>query len=267
MNTIINIENYEEIMFRLVEDDFDESTRIDLLRQIESDALFKFEWESWKKTKFVDPLENYTIESNELAEKIILIAEPQTAGRKRFFYYWAVAASILVLISSLFLLTSDFNLKYKPGVATVVSKSQNPAKTVIATVQNNTVTIAVANRKQFRNQRIENTSIPVVTDSNTILPTKNTLAEILKVVDSIPIRSNELAKATEKKPRYSITIETSDISGPDQQNYVMAQREKVKFNKVFTNTKMFLRRKPNGEPDRIILIGDDNSYVCLNLNY
>jgi len=47
----------------------------------------------------------------------------------------------------------------------------------------------------------------------------------------------------------------------------MAQREKVKISKVFTNTKMLLRRKPNGEPDRIILVGDENSYVCININY
>ena len=31
----IDIENYEEIMFRLLEDDFDQPTKIDLLRQIE----------------------------------------------------------------------------------------------------------------------------------------------------------------------------------------------------------------------------------------
>jgi hypothetical protein len=267
MNTLINIDNYEEIMFRLVEDDFDESTRIDLLRQIESDALFKFEWESWQKAKFVDPLENYAIESNGLTEKIILIAEPKPAGKKRFFYYLAAAASILLLIASLFLLTTDFNSKPRQNVAEKVSKSQTPVKNAIEPVQLSTVSIIVANRNQARNQRLANISIPAVTDSNAILPTKNTFSETPKVIDSIPVKSNELAKAPEKKPRYSITIETSDISGPDPQNYVMAQREKVKIGKVFTNTKMFLRRKPNGEPDRIILIGDDNSYVCLNLNY
>jgi hypothetical protein len=267
MKTLIDIDNYEEIMFRLVEDDFDENTRIDLLQQIESDALFKFEWQSWQKTKFVDPLENYTIESNELTEKIILISEPNPAGRKRFFYYWAAAASILVLIASLFLLTADFNTKPRKEVTEKISKSQTPVKNVIATVQNNAVSIAIADRKQTLHQQFANKSIPAFADSNTILPTKNTLAEIPKVIDSVPIKTNELAKAPQKKPRYTITIETSDISGSDQQNYVMTQREKVKIGKVFTNTKMFLRRKPNGEPDRIILVGDDNSYVCLNLNY
>ena len=263
----IDIENYEEIMFRLLEDDFDQPIRIDLLRQIESDALFKFEWESWQKTKFVDPLENYTIKSRELIEKIILISEPKPAIKKRFFYYWAAAASILLLIASLFLLTTDYNSRQKPDIVERVSKPKPTIKNVIAPVQNNTATTADADRKQTRKQRIGNKSILAVVDSNTIIPNENTLAEIPKVIDSIPFKSNELAIAPEKKPRYTITIENSDISGSNQQNYVMAQREKVKITKVFTNTKMLLRRKPNGEPDRIILVGDENSYVCLNLNY
>ncbi len=263
----IDINNYEEIMFRLVENDFDEQTRIDLLQQIESDALFKFEWESWQKTKFVDPIENYEIESRELTEKIILVAEPKQTDKKRFFYYWAAAASILLLVVSLFLTTTDFNSKPRQIVVEKVTESQNHVNTVTATVQNNTETIAVAIRKQLRNQRREITSKPAVADSNKFAKVDDAIAEIPQVVDSVPVKTNVLAKAAEKKPRFAITIETADISGPDQQNYVMAQREKVKISKVFTNTKLFLRRKPNGEPDRIILIGDDNSYVCLNLNY
>jgi len=263
----IDINNYEEIMFRLMEDDFDESTRIDLIRQIELDSLFKFEWESWQKTKFVDPLENYAIESSEFTKKIILIAGPNPAGKKRFFYYWAAAASILLLIASLFLMTTDFNSKPKHDVANVVSKPQPLVKNVIAPVQNKIVTTADAGRKQARNQTIENKSIPAVIDSNTIVPTENTLAELPKVIDSIPIKTNELAKVPEKKPHYTITIETSDIGTNNLNNNELTQNPKVNLKKVFTNTKMLLSRKPNGEPDKIYIIGDENSYLCININY
>ncbi len=268
MKTLINIDNYEEIMFRLVEDDFDESTRIDLLRQIEADALFKFEWESWQKTKFVDPLENYSIESRELTDKIILIAEPQTSGRKRVFYYWTAAASILILIASLFLLTADFNSKPKQDVKEVVLKSHTPIKTIAAPVQNNNVTIAITDRKQPLNQKTENKSIPVVIDSNKIVATENTLAEIPpKAIDSIQINSNELVKVTEEKPRYTITISTSPIDDNVLQNHDLAQHRKVKIGKVLTGTRLFLQRKENGEPDKIIIMGDENNYLCINLNY
>jgi hypothetical protein len=146
MKTTINIDNYEEIMFRLVEDDFDKPTRIDLLQQIEADELFKFEWESWQKTKFADPLENYTDESRELTEKIILIAEPKVPGRKRIFYYWAAAASIILLIGTLFLLTADYASKPKHEAAATVKKPQTPSANVIPPAQNQVAAIKVSNK-------------------------------------------------------------------------------------------------------------------------
>ena len=263
----IDINNYEEIMFRLVEDDFDKQTRTDLLQQIQADELFKFEWESWQKTKFADPLENYSDKSRDLTEKIILIAEPKPTSKKRFFYYWAAAASILLLIGLVFLLTIDFNTKPKQDVAEVVSKPQPFVKNVIAPVQNQTASVVFADQQQFRNQKSENTVLPVADDSNTIVPVETTLSEIPLLLDSVPVKTNELAKAPEKKPRYTITIETSDIGANNLNNNDLAQNQKVNLKKVFTNTKMLLSRKPNGEPDKIYIIGDENSYVCININY
>ena len=266
MSLKINIDNYEEIMFRLVEDDFDEPTRAALLQQIESDTLLKFEWESWQKTKFAEPLENYSDESRKLEEKILLIAENQTTSRKSLFY-WAAAATIIFLIASLFLLTSEFKSRPEQEVVEIVKELPAPLETATPPVQNQPEPIDNIHQQQFRNQKSENIILQVSDDSSTIVPVGNTLAEIPLLLDSVQVKTNELAKAPEKKPRYTITIETSDISVADQQNYVMAQTERVKISKLFTNTKMFLRRKPNGEPDRLILIGDENSYVCLNLNY
>lgn len=263
----IDIKNYEEIMFRLVEDDFDEPTRLDLLHQIESDTLLKFEWESWQKTKFVDPLENYAIESDEVTEKIILIAEPQTTGKKRFLYYWAAAASILLLFSTLFLLTADFSSRPEPEAAETIKKSPTPVKSVITPDQSQAAPIDVSKQKTFRNQKQENQILPVVEDFKSIVPPENALAEIPKIIDSVPVKTNELAKAPEKKPRYTITIETSDIVANSQNNNYVAQNQNVNIKKVLTNTKMWLSRKPNGEPDKIYIIGDENSYLCINLNY
>jgi len=266
MNLKITIANYEEIMFRLVEDDFDKQTRADLLQQIEADELFKFEWESWQKTKFTDPLENYSAESSELTEKIILIAEPKTTGRIRVAYYWAAAASIMLLIGTLFLLNTDFSYTSKPEVAEVVRKTQTPVKTVITPLPRQTAPVFISDQKHFRSQKEEKKTIPLAEDSNTFIPTENTLVEIPLLIDSVPFKTNELAKATEKKPRYTITIETSDIGANNLNNTEIAQNQKGKIKHVFTNTKIFLSRKPNGEPDKIYLIGDENSYLCVNIN-
>ena len=267
MNLKITIDNYEEIMFRLVEDDFDKQTRADLLQQIEADELFKFEWESWQKTKFTDPLENYSAESSKLTGKIILIAKSQNAGRKRVAYYWAAAASIILLIGTLFLLTADFSSTPKPEVADVVRKTQTPVKRVIKPVQSQPTPAVISDQKQFRSQKEAKQTLPVAENSNTFIPTENPLAEIPLVIDSVPVKTNELAKATEKKPRYTITIETSDIGANNKNNNELAHNQNVKIKNVFTNTKMLLSRKPNGEPDKIYLIGDENSYLCININY
>jgi hypothetical protein len=267
MKTTINIDNYEEIMFRLVEDDFDKPTRIDLLQQIEADKLSKFEWESWQKTKFADPLENYSDESRELTEKIILLSRPKDTGRKRIIYYWAAAASIIVLIGTLFLLTADFNSSPKQEVAATVKRSPTPLKNALQPSQNQASSTKVAEEKPFKNKKSEYTILPFADDSNTIIPIENTLAEIPLLIDSVPVKADVLAKAPEKKPRYTITVETSDIGANNLNNNDLAQNQKGKIKKVFTNTKMMLSRKPNGEPDKIYLIGDENSYLCINLNY
>ena len=267
MKTLINIDNYEEIMFRLVEEDFDAQTTNDLLGQIEKDELFKFEWEAWQKTKFVDPLENYLAESSELTEKIILIAEPEVRGRKRILYYWAAAASIILLIGTLFLLNTDFSSSPKPEVAETIKESPIPVEIAIPPVQNKATPIVISDQKQNWYKKGGMQTMPVAEESKPIILTENTFADIPLVIDSVAVKANELAKAPEKKPRYTITIETSDIVANHQNYNDLAQNQNGKIKKVFTNTKLLLSRKPNGEPDKIILVGDENSYLCININY
>jgi len=110
-------------------------------------------------------------------------------------------------------------------------------------------------------------TMPVAEESKPIILTENTFADIPLVIDSVAVKANELAKAPEKKPRYTITIETSDIVANHQNYNDLAQNQNGKIKKVFTNTKLLLSRKPNGEPDKIILVGDENSYLCININY
>jgi hypothetical protein len=266
MKTQLNIDNYEEIMFRLLEDDFDEPTRTDLLQQIEKDELFKFEWELWQKTKFQDSLENYTDESRELTDKIILIAELKPAQRKLLFYFLA-AASIIVLLGTLFFLNVDFKSGSKQSVIGMLANPQTSGKQANPEVQNVKVNQAPVESKLIQKTNRSDETLPIATDSVFITPVNTTLAEIPPVIDSVPVKTNILAKAPENKPRYIITIETSDIMANGQNNNDMAQNQNGKIKKVFTNTKMLLSRKPNGEPDKIYIIGDENSYVCININY
>lgn len=266
MNPEITIANYEEIMFRLMEGDFDEPTRTDLLEQIAADELFKFEWESWQRTKLQDSLENYSDESRELTDKILLLAEPKTANRKLIFYF-LLAASIILMLGTIFLLNVDHRSGSKQVVIGKVANHQASEKQTVIEVKNEKANQTPLERKRFQKPNRTDETLPIVTDSIFITPISITLAEIPHVIDSVLVKSIELAKAPENKPRYVITIETSDIVANSQNNNDMAQNQKGNFKKVFTNTRMLLSRKPNGEPDKIYIIGDDNSYLCININY
>jgi hypothetical protein len=70
----------------------------------------------------------------------------------------------------------------------------------------------------------------------------------------------------QEKPGYTITVETTRIEEDEEQMSEIARNEKVKLNKLFTNTKILFRRKPNGEPDKLILVGEEENFLCINLN-
>lgn len=50
----ITRENYEFVMFNLLEGLYDERTEKTLLSQIEKNPLFRFEWEQWKKSRITE---------------------------------------------------------------------------------------------------------------------------------------------------------------------------------------------------------------------
>ncbi len=266
MRPTINIDNYEEIMFQLLEGDFDEQTRNDLLTQIEEDELFKFEWEAWQKTRFSDPIENYLDESRDLEASIIQIAEPEKHHRKLIFYISA-AATLFLLISTLFLLTADFNSKSAKDFAKIKVKIITPDRIGIASVKPTVEPVIKHESKIPAKQRKMIESISISEIKTPVEQTENLVAEVMILKDSLPVKAIVLAKIEEKKPRYKVTIETTLIADINQKNNEFAQNRKGKIGQILTNPKLLFQRKLNGEPDRIILLGDVNSYLCINLNY
>jgi hypothetical protein len=264
MKLSITADNYEEIMFRLVEDDFDEATRKDLLDQIAADPLFRFEWESWQKTVFADPIENYAAEGSALAETIIQIAEPRI-NRKRVYYYLA-AASVAVFLVSWFLLNIPFNPDTKTKV---VESVKNPKVNPEALIQHETKqksTTSVSEKCQNEDQMSQIETFPMGNDTSEIT-NENIFAEIPILIDSVPVKVITLAETPAKNSRYSVMVETTSLADDNPQKYNIALNRKVKFDKVLTNPRIYILRKPNGEPDRLVVMGEDDNYLCLKLNY
>jgi len=264
MNTKITIDNYEEIMFRLVEDDFDEPTRKLLMEQIEGNVLFKFEWEQWQKTRCIDPVENYAAESLALTEKIIQIGKPRIFTRKRKVLYLAIA-SIAALFTGVLLFTAVFNTRQEQVVESI---SKTSVLKNINAHQNQITDNDNAGIKPEHSRKTEKPEeILLIADAkNTPELTELGVDKVPVLLDSVSESNTIMAVVQQKKPRYSITIETTQLAESNEQRSEIAQNERVKLNKVFTNTKILFRRKPNGEPDKIILVGEEESYLCINLN-
>ncbi len=265
MNNTITIDNYEEIMFRLVEDDFDEPTRKLLLAQIEENVLFKFEWEQWQKTRCIDPVENYASESLALTEKIILIGKPQILPLKRKVLYLAIS-SLAALFTGVVILNAVFNTDQKQVVESV---SKTPAHENTKAHQghisdNDIVRNELKHSHEPEKKPKENLLVAEVTITPEVIETEVDKTPVIS--DSVSISIAVPVKTRDKKPRYAVTVETTQIEESNVQMSEIAQNKRVKLNKVFTNTKILFRRKPNGEPDKIILLGEDESYLCINLN-
>jgi hypothetical protein len=170
------------------------------------------------------------------------------------------------LIGTLFLLSVDFSSNPKPEVIVNITKAVSPSRDEFSPDSETSALKSVAPREKARNHQAKIQIIQVAVDSKLIHQSQNTIAEIPEVVDSTLIKIPELAKKPEKKPRYAISIETINLADDSPQTTYWARNRSGKLSKILTNTKMQLMRKTNGEPDRIILFGEENSYLCINFN-
>ena len=94
---IITEDNYENIMFDLVENNYSKDNTEDLLNQIDSDVFLKFEWQQWNKAKYDESTEVYKNNEKEFIESLL-----QTEDKKflliGLIWRYSVAASILLLL-------------------------------------------------------------------------------------------------------------------------------------------------------------------------
>ena len=178
---------------------------------------------------------------------------------------YLAAASIAALFAGVLLFDAVFNTRQEQvvesNIQTPVQNNNNPIQnqnTHAEYVQNDLKQKAVPEKPEEK--RLGTNVI------NTSELAGIHIAEVPVMPDSVSESKTILAVVHQKKPRYSVTIETTQFGESNEQMNEIAQNERVKLNKVFTNTKILFRRKPNGEPDKIILVGEEDSYLCINLN-
>lgn len=268
MNIKINIDNYEEIMFRLMEGDFDQNTRANLLRQIESDELFKFEWKSWQKSTWVDPIENYFLESEIIAEKIISQTQAKTIAVKRRWYYAAASTLLLIGVIVTYLFIPDFTSgdKQLANKKKEIHQPEKPAPTIatspkpIKPQKNKTSKERVTNLLPAKHTVVD-TSLQLKQTE----PLKDHLAEKQEIFASE--KKEETLNIDNEKTHYTVIAYTTNIPENEVAQVFPDEPKKTDLKKVLTNTRMFFSRKSNGKPNKIYLVGEDNNYLCINLKF
>ncbi len=105
MKNKITNENYEEVMLGLLENEFLEIEREEIIFEIERNPLYQFEWKRFQKCIISEDLKPYEIEEVEFWKSILKKeGEPIVLKINKNFFQWRIAASLLMLIALTYLL-------------------------------------------------------------------------------------------------------------------------------------------------------------------
>lgn len=118
---IVTRENYEEVMFDLLEDVYPADVRENLLDQIQADTFLAFEWQQWGKAIYSESTETIKAEEAEFIESLT-----KDEGRKRGLVYYIVPLAIAASLAVFFVV---FRKQDNPETSTGIVKAVPPAKT------------------------------------------------------------------------------------------------------------------------------------------
>src|SRR5215216_97394 len=94
---IVTRENYEEVMFDLLENNYPKDVRENILEQIHADTFLNFEWQQWSKATYSESTETYKHAEAAFIENLTKEEEKKKKGLVYYIIPMAVAASILLL--------------------------------------------------------------------------------------------------------------------------------------------------------------------------
>jgi len=94
---IVTSENYEEVMFNLLENQYSKEISENIFEQIHADTFLNFEWKQWSKATYSESTEFY---KNNEAEFIENLTKEDTKKRGLLLYWMpiSIAASIIFLL-------------------------------------------------------------------------------------------------------------------------------------------------------------------------
>jgi len=299
---IVTRENYEEVMFELLENTYSRDVRENILDQIHADTFLNFEWQQWSKAVYSESTESYKNNEAEFIENLTretstaivfektenLPAEDKEEKKKGFLFYMipmAIAASLLLLIG-LYILNvqeplNSGEIARKHGPASKGILKEDKGNQLLPSTEENPKSIHYAERKNDRvnieytkPENIEADSSPMAPKTILVLEEKK---EKPKEIPTFQDTIRQMIAAAKKQPRYKVTIveEGADAVSDLSYNYVekrysmadvLNRKDGITLSKFLQNPNSRIVTDKNTNKVTIEYMAEDHAILVLTIS-
>lgn len=282
---IITRDNYEEVMFGLLENEYSKEVRENLLDQIHADTFLSFEWNQWSKATFSESTEVYRNKEAAFLEGLTR-EEKKRGGIFTLYRNYAIAASLVLLIGvSIAIFNRQTETKTPLNITSNSNNNNNNNKSSrqqviekpLETAQNTKEEVPVYRVekpvfKDYKEVILVEAQIP---DSSKFTATKQEQIQPLKVVSNeeapkpVPVK-------VQAKSRFKVSITEEPLAGIDQteaalkeKRYTMAdvmnRKDGISLSKFLDNAKTHIVEDKEKHITYIEYIAADMSVLVVPL--
>ena len=262
---MITRENYEEIMFLLLEKQYSKEEEEKILNEIQTDPFLSAEWENWNQAVVAEDLSDYFIESDNWSSTYLHDKFPPAKSYRGVFYLvLPLAASLLLFLSVKQL--NRMEIPFRPTSTSLYSHSDksNTVKVGMTTKQNMIATIRTV-QNSMRNGSTDSASSPEKM-AEILVNDTDTLTTILSLTET-PVNALPISTENETKQKYRIIVSTEKAT--DRQYTDVApsavSNKKVDLGNLLTDTDLFLEFDQTSKTPLIHIRGTRNTNYSLVL--
>lgn len=280
---IITRDNYETVMFGLLENEYPADVREDILQQIEADTFLKFEWGQWSKATYSEGLETYKHHEAEFIESLT-----KRDNKGGFIYRMIIPMSMAAAIALFFLIRSG----NEGSVVVGPTVSQNQVST-----SESRVLETPKEQKQVDKSKKDHLATPLITNGDNIDKSNDKQEEPVfvdvqqmdqdtkepswkKLVEDTAalMVKTALANQTEKRSKYKVTVVHETMNGLAYENtefqekkyYTMADvmnhKDGISLSKFLSNPRSKVIKDKTTNSTYIEYLADDNTVLVLTIS-
>ncbi|HEY1046720.1 MAG TPA: hypothetical protein VGF79_09795 [Bacteroidia bacterium] len=280
---IITRDNYETVMFGLLENEYPADVREDILQQIEADTFLKFEWGQWSKATYSEGLETYKHHEAEFIEGLT-----KKDNKGGFIYRMIIPMSMAAALALFFLVRSGN--ESSEVVGPTISKNQ------VNTIEKSNIEAPLELKPEKKTAEDKETgkfiskekninNIDVQYEEPVFVEVQNENTETIKpswkqmVEDTAALMvKTALAQQTEKKSKYKVTVVHETMNGLAYENtefqekkyYTMADvmnhKDGISLSKFLSNPRSKVIKDKTTNSTYIEYLADDNSVLVLTIS-